>query len=418
MKSRLLISIAVIVLAVVACKNPFLQNNGRNGDPGPGTGIGLPPLTGTVTVTGTRWVGHTLTANTAGLGGSGTINFQWMRGSTVIGTNSDTYTVQDTDEGYIIILTVTRPGYSGSVVVPLVIPLRMNMAPIAAGSFTLGEELGTAGAGSVTPTSTVYLSAFRMSRFLVTQEQFEAVMEGNNNGINPSPSHFHGGPGREPAPGDMQRRRPVERVNWYNAIIFANRLSKLYGHTPAYEIECVVTGEWTDDTSRWGIVPVRPPGNNSELTPIYTRWGAVRVVPGSDGYRLSTEAQWEFAAKGGNPPDSTTFAGSNVAADVAWYYDTSGGRTRQVGRLPANALGIFDMSGNVWEWCWDKHVSYTSATKTDPTGPDTAPLRSDLRVRRGGSWAYTSYEARIVRRRPFTPSQFGHGVGFRVVRPD
>jgi formylglycine-generating enzyme required for sulfatase activity len=149
-----------------------------------------------------------------------------------------------------------------------------------------------------------------------------------------------------------------------------------------------------------------PASNNAQ-------WNNVQIVPGSNGYRLPTEAQWEFAAKGGQAQSPFTFSGSNNAAAVAWHNANSGRMTRAVGGLAANVLGIHDMSGNVWEWVWDWHGAYPGTAQTDPTGVSSGSYR----VIRGGSWHSTAVSARSVDRNNFNPAFRAGTVGFRVSRP-
>ena len=108
-------------------------------------------------------------------------------------------------------------------------------------------------------------------------------------------------------------------------------------------------------------------------------------------FALPTEAQWEFAARGGNKSQGYEYSGSNNIDDVAWYLDNCSDKTHPVGTKMANELGLYDMTGNVWEWCSDWYGHYSSSSQTDPTGPSTGSYR----VLRGGSWWY--YDARSCR---------------------
>jgi formylglycine-generating enzyme required for sulfatase activity len=191
------------------------------------------------------------------------------------------------------------------------------------------------------------------------------------------------------------------------------------GFTPAYRI--------ADSTNPddWGTVT--------------STWDAVTIVSGSTGYRLPTEAQWEYAAKGGNPlaPGWVLYiyAGSDDPDEVAWYGDirdpvhlvwSKGGTCHAVGTKAPNGLGLYDMSGNVWEWCWDwGGANYTAEDKTDPQGPPSSPSLEPWRVARGGNWKYPADgSARFIRsafryggENPGSRNGFGDGFGFRVVRP-
>jgi formylglycine-generating enzyme len=159
--------------------------------------------------------------------------------------------------------------------------------------------------------------------------------------------------------------RPVEKVSWFDAVRFCNRLSEREGLRPAYRIN----GE--DVSSDWG----------------------------ADGYRLPTEAEWEFAARAGT---DLKYAGSDNLDEVGWYDENSDDETHPVGAKKANAWNLHDMSGNVWEWCWDWTGDYSSGTATDPRCPSSGSIR----VCRGGSWFYDAGNARVAYR-------FGRFPGFR-----
>jgi len=130
-----------------------------------------------------------------------------------------------------------------------------------------------------------------------------------------------------------------------------------------------------------------------------------------ENFRLPTEAEWEFAARGGNKSRGYKYAaGSNTIDDVAWYWDNSSERTHDVATKQANELGLYDMSGNVWEWCYDWYGSYSSAAQTNPTGPASG----NYRVGRGGSWGIDARFCRISFRYNYTPSYRFSGMGFRL----
>ncbi len=170
---------------------------------------------------------------------------------------------------------------------------------------------------------------------------------------------------------------PVANVTWYGAVEYANWLSNQAGLTPVYTI----TG--TDVTASWE----------------------------ANGYRLPTEAEWEYAARGGALSEGYTYAGSNNADNVAWYTDNSGGSTHPVGQKEDNELELYDMGGNVWEWCWDWYGSYLPESQTNPNGPSSGSSR----VGRGGSWDLDARFLHSAHRYIINPGASIGRVGFRLV---
>ena len=246
----------------------------------------------------------------------------------------------------------------------------------------------------------VTISSFWISPYEVTQEEFVSVMTGNQNGIEANPSYFPD----NPAAGEVQKRRPVEQVSWYDAIVYCNLLSIKEGLTPCYTIK------GSTDPAVWGTSPTSTSAED------YADWDEVTCDFDADGYRLPTEAEWEYAARGGKAGISDGsweywYSGSNTKDDVAWYYDNSDRKTHEVGKKQANALGLYDMSGNVFEWCWDWYGGYPSGTE-DPAGPDTG---SD-RVGRGGGCGYGA-QLCVVSYLGFNYPYLRHNnYGFRLVR--
>ena len=207
--------------------------------------------------------------------------------------------------------------------------VNFKMIPVEGGTFTMGAtaEQGGDAESDGQPTHSVTLSSFYMGETEVTQALWQAVMGSN-------PSRFKG---------DSQR--PVETVKYdWRALEFITKLNLL----------CA-----------------------DQL--------------GSRQFRLPTEAEWEFAARGGKKSKGYKYSGSNTLDDVAWYTDNSGRTTHAVGAKAPNELGLYDMSGNVYELCKDWYGSYNSSAQTDPTGPTSGSGR----VYRGGYWCGAGWDCRV-----------------------
>jgi len=127
-------------------------------------------------------------------------------------------------------------------------------------------------------------------------------------------------------------------------------------------------------------------------------------------FRLTTEAEWEYAARGGNRSRGYKYSGSHDIGSVAWYWDNAGKETHPVGQKQANELGIYDMSGNVYEWCQDWYGDYSSSAQTNPTGPGSGSYR----VYRGGGWSSSARNCRVSSRFGNTPGFGIGGLGLRL----
>jgi formylglycine-generating enzyme required for sulfatase activity len=278
-------------------------------------------------------------------------------------------------------VAVAKSGYavSGSpktaTIYYYVIPI--EMVPIQGGTFQMGSPTDEPNRNSEETQHEVTLTAFKMSKYPVTQAQYEAVT-GNN------PSYFTTSVSPETSTGN----RPVEKVTWYDAVEFCNKLSEKEGLTPAYTI--------TGRTPETGY-----PITSATIAP---DWSA-------NGYRLPTEAQWEYACRAGTTTAYNT--GDTISDSTGWYYSNSGSRTHSVGEKPMNPWGLYDMHGNVCEWCWDRHGTYSSEAQEEPTGA----VSGYVRVLRGGSWNDRGQHLYSAIRGGADPSDCYYGVGFRVVRP-
>jgi formylglycine-generating enzyme required for sulfatase activity len=233
-----------------------------------------------------------------------------------------------------------------------------DMVLVEGGSFRMGSDNGEA---AEKPVHTVTVKSFYMGRTEVTQKEWKEIM-GNN------PSGFRGD------------TLPVEQVSWYEAIEYCNKLSLKEGLTPVYR------------------------GSGDDIACDFS----------AAGYRLPTNAEWEYASRGGDKDyNSTSMPGVLVLTVPPGTMITAAICTHQVGTKQPNSLGLYDMNGNVWEWCWDDwYGSYSGRSQSDPTG---ASMGTD-RVIRGGGWGNTVALGGFTDLSVATPSNRIGNLGFRVVR--
>jgi formylglycine-generating enzyme required for sulfatase activity len=191
---------------------------------------------------------------------------------------------------------------------------------------------------------------------------------------------------------DDSSQLAAEDLSWEDAVRFCNRLSERAGFRPAYRQEVLAPAT----VGFWGL------GARPELR----RWV---LDPGADGFRLPTEGEWEYAARAGS---GQPWAGSTNPDEVAWHLGNAEGMAQPVGGLLPNAWGLHDMSGNIWEWCWDWYHAYPTQPVTDPQGPSAGTYR----VIRGGCAQYHRDYARVARRGGRRPERRYFYVGFRLAR--
>lgn len=290
-----------------------------------------------------------------------------------------------------------------------------NLPLLAGGGFQMGDALGDALTSDEKPVHTVTLSPFYIDPYPVTKAVWDSVYTwALTNGYSFSAPNTTNDIGTA-----VGAAHPVLSVGWYDAVKWCNARSEKDQRVPAYY----------SSSSRASSGVLRT-GEPTGIAETWVRWNT--------GYRLPTEAEWEYAARGGAVgrrfpwSDANTIAHgrANYFSTTRDAYDQSSTRgyhpayssgdepyTSPVGAFSANGFGLYDMCGNVWEWCWDLYGTayYAASPAVNPHGPDSGSGR----VLRGGAWAYTAYNCRVARRDYYNADYTGRStdVGFRCVLP-
>ncbi len=306
-----------------------------------------------------------------------------------------------TNSPYVFVEASALPGtqrfYRVMVNGPMTNAMPGSMVLIPAGFFTMGDTLGDGGSDE-RPAHKVEVSAFYMDKYLVTKALWDQVYQW---GISHGYSFDNPGSGQA-------TNHPVHMTYWYDAVKWCNARSEQEGRVPAYHTSAGQTTVY-----RSGQVDVQN---------AWVKWNA--------GYRLPTEAEWEKAARGGLSGkrfpwgDTITHSQANyfssgvdswdISPTQGYYpnYPTGGlPGTSPVDTFAPNQYGLYDMAGNVWEWCWSRFESYIINSQTDPRGPDMGSIR----VIRGGDWLHNATFSRTANRDYGIPNGVLYDVGFRTV---
>ncbi|MBN2892248.1 MAG: SUMF1/EgtB/PvdO family nonheme iron enzyme [Bacteroidales bacterium] len=247
---------------------------------------------------------------------------------------------------------------------------RPEMVFIEGGSYYMGNDYS--GALDEKPEHKVTLGDFYMSKYEVTFEMFDNFSR-STGFVNADDGQYGRG------------KNPAINISWEGAIKYCNWLSSRFGYEKVYDLKI----------------------DSSGMTIQGVNWDA-------DGYRLPTEAEWEYVAKGGSKSQGFAYAGSNDPKEVAWFSDNSENKPHEVGSLKPNELGIYDILGNAWEWCWDYYDGgyYSKSPENDPRGAD----KGDNRTYRGGNFESKIEFIRITRRFSLSPTLSSGLVGIRLVQ--
>ena len=255
-------------------------------------------------------------------------------------------------------------------------PDKPKMVFVEGGTFQIGSE--SSGYHDVT------VSSFEIGMTEVTVEQYYTTIGEpvGNEGVENLPAY----------------------MNWLEAVVYCNKLSMDCGYKPCYSI-----GGKTDPSQWDGEMYL---DENVGQTGDVTVWNCVQCDFNADGFRLPTKAEWMFAAQGGNKSEHTIYSGSNDINEVGWTSKNTSTRQNVASKKP-NELGIYDMSGNLWEWCWDRRGLYSTEPEINPTGPESG---STYRIFCGGGWGTSPSDSKIASCDSESPDVDSPYIGMRLCR--
>jgi len=279
---------------------------------------------------------------------------------------------KEAEQTLAVVLTVEQQGRQTTYIFTFESIMASGGVLVEGGTFTMGDTWRD-GYYDEKPTHKVtFTYNFYIGKYEITFDEYDVFCEAT-------------GRSKPDDEGWGRGNRPVINVSWNDAIAYCNWLSEREKLPKAYD-------------------------NNGNLL---DKDGKVTTDPSKVfGYRLPTEAEWEYAARGGNKSKGYKYSGSDNVGDVAWYDSNSGSKTQEVGKKAPNELGIYDMSGNVWEWCSDWYGGYSSSAQTNPYNSTAGSYRVD----RGGSWGSNATGARVADRDFGMPTYTSYNLGFRICR--
>ncbi len=247
-----------------------------------------------------------------------------------------------------------------------------DMTRVEGSRYLMGSEGGDS---DESPVHEVLLDSFWIGTYPVTFQEYDLYCQLMKKAPPPDESWGRG-------------KRPVIHITWNAAAVYCNWLSEQHGYQPCFS------------------------GNGKAIQCDFTQ----------NGYRLPTEAEWEYTARGGNSGEDNIYSGGNQLVEFGWFQDNAAGQTQPVGLKQPNPLGLYDLSGNVWEWCYDKYLDtyYQDSPVLNPIGPDAGKENKYLggweRSRRGGAYNEAAASCRITNRSFDGQAYEAQASGFRLVR--